>query len=65
MEPNSICSHAVPVIDKIRWLLSESPICQSLVWLQTELDDKKSCSQLIIAITISKDNKYILVKYLW
>ena len=65
MESNSICSHTVPVIDKIGWLLSESPICQSLVWLQTELDDKKSCYQVIITITISKNNKYILVKYLW
>ena len=65
MESNSICNHTVPVIKKIGWLLSESPICQSLVWLQTEFDNKKSCYQLIIAITISKDNKYILVKYLW
>ena len=65
MESNSICSHTVPVIDKIGWLLSESPICPSLVWLQTELDDKKSCYQVIITITISKNNKYILVKFLW
>ena len=29
-------------------------ICQLRVWLQTELDDTKSCFQLIITITISE-----------
>ena len=34
-----------------------SPICQSWVWLQTELDNTKSCYQLIITVTISKKKK--------
>ena len=56
-------SLVVRVIDKIREPRSESPICQSLVCLQTELDDKKSCCQLIITVTISENNKYIQVIY--
>ena len=35
-----------------------SPIWQSRVWLHTELDDTKSCYQLIITMTISENNKY-------
>jgi len=34
------------------------PICLSLIWLQTELDDKKSYYQLIIKITISEKEEY-------
>ena len=34
-----------------------SPICQSWVLLQTELDNTKSCYQLIITVTISKKKK--------
>ena len=37
---------------------SEVRFCQSLVWLETELDDTKSWHELIIIITIS-ENKYI------
>ena len=40
-------------MNKIGWLQSRSQICQSRVWLQTELDDKKSFYQLIITVTIS------------
>ena len=38
---------------------SGSPICLSRVWLQTELDDKKSYYryQLIIKITISEKRR--------
>ena len=32
-----------------------SPICQSWVWLQTELDNTKSCYQLIITISKKKN----------
>ena len=42
------------VINKIGWLRSGSPICQLLVWFLTELDDTKSCYQLIIATTVSE-----------
>ena len=49
----------IRVINKIGWPRSGSPIRQSRVWLQTELDDTKSCYQLIITITISENNKYI------
>ena len=45
------------VINKIGWPQSGSPICQSLTWLQTELDNTKSCYQLIITITISEKKK--------
>ena len=38
---------------------SRSLICQSRVWLQTELDDTKSCYKLIITVTISENNEYI------
>ena len=54
----------IRAINKIRRSRSGSPICQSWAWLQTELDDKKSCFQLIITVTISKHSKYIWVKYL-
>ena len=46
------------MIYKIGRPQSGSPICQSLVWLQTELDDTKSCYQLIITITISEKKTY-------
>ena len=35
---------------------NESPICQSQVWLPTDLDINL---QLIITVTISEHNKYI------
>ena len=47
----------IRVIYKIRRPRSGSPICQSQVWLQTELDDTKSCYQLIITITIFEEKK--------
>ena len=34
-----------------------SPICQSWVWLQTELDNTKSYYQLIITVIISENNQ--------
>ena len=43
------------VINNMRWLQSECLICLLGVWLLTELDDKKSCYQLIITISISKN----------
>ena len=49
-----IQSEFVWVINKIGWPQSGSPICFSLVWLLTELDDEKSCYQLIITISIKK-----------
>ena len=39
------------VINKIGRLQSRGLICLSLLWLQTELDNKKSCYQLIITIS--------------
>ena len=42
---------------KIGRQCSGSPICLSLVWLQTKLDDTKSYYQLIITITISKKRR--------
>ena len=49
-----IRSVIIRVINKIRQPQSGSPICLSWVWLKTELDDKKSCYQLIITISISE-----------
>ena len=43
--------------NKIGQPRSGSPICLSRVWLQTELDDKKSYYQLIIKITISEKRR--------
>ena len=43
------------VSKKIGQPRSGSPIFQSRVWLQTELDDTKSYYHLVINITISKD----------
>ena len=54
IEWSSIRSVIKQVINKIRRPRSGSPICQSLVWLLTELDDTKSCYQLIIATTVSE-----------
>ena len=42
------------MINKIGQPQRGSLICQSQVWLQTELDDKKSCYQLIITVSISE-----------
>ena len=53
-EYSPIQSVIMQVINKIGWPQSGSPICQSLTWLQTELDNTKSCYQLIITITISE-----------
>ena len=51
----------IPIKIGRRW--NRSPICQSLVWLQTELDDTKFCYQLIITIAISeKKNCFPLKK---
>ena len=50
-----IWSAIIRVINKIRQTWSRSLISQSQVWLQTELDDTKSCYQLIITITISEN----------
>ena len=54
---NPILFVIIRVINKIRQLQSRSLICQSLIWLQTELDDMKFCYQLIITITISGKKK--------
>ena len=50
-----IWSAIIQVINKFRQMWSRSLISQSQVWLQTELDDTKSCYQLIITITISEN----------
>ena len=57
-EWSPIRSVIIRVIYKIRRPRSGSPICQSQVWLQTELDDTKSCYQLIITITIFGKKKH-------
>ena len=46
-----IRSVIIPVINKIGRPLSGSPICWSRVWLQLELDDKKSCYRWIKTVT--------------
>ena len=43
MESNSV---VIRVINKIGQPWRGSPICQSQVWLQTELDNKKSCEPI-------------------
>ena len=63
-EYSPIQSVIMQVINKIGWPQSGNPICRSLTWLQTELDNTKSCCQLIITITISEKKKYILDKQL-
>ena len=50
-EWSTIQSVIIQVINKIGWMPSWSPICQLWVWFQTELDDMKSCYQLIKTIT--------------
>ena len=47
MESNSVCNHTSD-INKIGRLWSGSPIYESRVWLQTQLDDTKPHNQLII-----------------
>jgi len=54
VESNSVCNHKSD--NKIGRPRIGSPICLSRVWLQTELDDKKSYYQLIIKITILEKN---------
>ena len=63
-EYSPIQSVIMQVINKIGWPQSGSPICWSLTWLPPELDNTKSCYQLIITITISEKKKYILDKQL-
>ena len=58
-EGSPIPSIIIPVINKIRQLQNRSPICQSQVQLRTELDNKKSCYQSIITVTIPKNNNFI------
>ena len=50
-EWSPIRSVIIRVINKIGRPRSGSPICQSRVWLQTELDDAKPCYQLIKTMT--------------
>ena len=54
------------VINKIGRTQSGSPICQSRVWLQTELDDTKSFYQLIKTMTkFKKETRprlYVFIK---
>ena len=54
IEWSPIRSVIIRVINKTGRPRSGSPICLSRVWLLTELDDNKSCYQLIITISISK-----------
>ena len=56
---NPILFVIIRVINKIGQPQSRSLICQSLIWLQTELDDTKFCYQLIITITISGKKKHL------
>ena len=60
MEPNLVCNHTSD--NKVGRPRSGSPICLSRVWLQTELDDKKSYYQLIIKITISEKRRIAKLK---
>ena len=53
-EWSPIRSVIIRVINKIGRPRIGSPICLSRTWLLTELDDKKSCYQLIIIISISE-----------
>ena len=53
-EWSPIQSVIIQVMNKIGPQRSCSLICQSRVWLLTELDDTKSCYQLIITLTIEK-----------
>ena len=58
MESNSVCNHTSD--NKIGRPCSGSPICLSRVFVyneSTELDDTKSCYQLIIKIAISEKKK--------
>ena len=63
-ECSPIRSVIIRVINKIGRPRSWSLICESRVWLQTQLDETKSCCQLIITVTISENNKHIKDKYL-
>ena len=62
-EWSPIRSVMMRVIDKIGQPRSGSAICQSRVWLQTGLDDMKSCYQLIVTITISEKPHCIISLY--
>ena len=53
-EWSPIRSVLIRVINKTGRPRSSSLICESLVWLQTELNETKSCYQLIIAVIISE-----------
>ena len=61
-EWSPIRSVIIWVINKIGRPRSGSPICKLRVWLQTELDDTKSCYQLIIIITIFEKQKSLIWK---
>ena len=52
IESSPIWSVIIWVTNKIRQLWRRSLICESQVWLQTELDDKKLCYQLLITNAI-------------
>ena len=53
-EWSTIRSVIIRVIYKIGRPRRGSPLCLSRVWFPTELDDKKSCYQLIVTISISE-----------
>ena len=55
-EWSPIRSVIIRVINKIGRLRNGSPICQSRVWLQNELDNTMPCYQLIITSTISHES---------
>ena len=60
LEWSPILSVIIWVFNKIGRLWGRSLICQSRVWLQTELDDTVFYYQLIITITMShKSNNFI------
>ena len=54
VEWSPIWSVIMWVMKKIRWMQNGSQICWSQVWLQTELDNNKSCYQLMVTISIKK-----------
>ena len=68
-EWNPIWSVIIQVMNKMRRPQSRGPICQSQVWLQTDLDETKSCYQLIKTKTKFekeiKNQSYIVMKKNW
>ena len=59
IESSPIRSVIIRVINKIWRPRSGSLICQSGLWLQTELDGTRYCYQLIITVIIHEKNKCI------